>query len=255
MAPPPEVVRLAPVNLPPHFLFITTTMPYLMNNSPNSQLVTSGAAYLQSGLIHRVQRPENSSRPQPTAVMLHGRSGNEDVMWIFASTLPQDWLLVAPRGIVADPDTGYDWRVRGRDEWPTLDDFEDAVTAVAHFITTLPQLYNTDPEQIYLMGFSQGAAVAYALALRYPHLVKGIAGLVGFMPTRCDTALASSPLIDMPVFMAVGKQDPLIPAEQSAACAQTLFAAGAQLEHHEYETGHKLNAEGLRDLKAWWSER
>ena len=37
--------------------------------------------------------------------------------------------------------------------------------AVTRFIHALPSLYNADPQQIYLMGFSQGAATAYALSL------------------------------------------------------------------------------------------
>ncbi len=218
------------------------------------QLVIEGTAVAVSGLIHRVSQPAGSG-PYKTVVMLHGRSGTEDVMWIFAKTLPPGWLVVAPRGIKPDPDGGYDWRPRGKDEWPVLTQFDEAVTAVAHFIHALPRLYNADPKQIYLMGFSQGAATAYATAIRHPGLVQGIAGLVGFMPTACDDSLTASSLLDLPIFMAVGKRDPLIPAERAAGCAQTLFMAGANLEYHEYDTGHKLNAAGMRDLQAWWAER
>ncbi|MFQ5436325.1 MAG: alpha/beta hydrolase, partial [Anaerolineae bacterium] len=214
----------------------------------------TGFAREKSGLVHRVAQPSISG-PHPTVVMLHGRSGTEDVMWIFAKTVPVDWLLVAPRGIMPDPAGGFDWRPRGQDEWPSLADFDEAVTAVAHFIHTLPDLYQADPGRIYLMGFSQGAAAAYATALRHPGLVQGIAGLVGFIPTHCDSALEESPLADLPIFMAVGKRDPLIPTQRSAGCAQTLTMAGTHLEYHEYDTGHRLNAAGLRDLQAWWSEQ
>ncbi len=218
------------------------------------QLVENGPVLEQSGLIHRVQVPKTSG-PHRTVVMLHGRSGNEDVMWIFAKAIPQDWLIAAPRAIEPDPDGGYSWRLRAQDEWPTLDQFNDAVTAVTQFIQALPHLYNADPAQIYLMGFSQGAAVAYAVAMRNPGLVQGIAGLVGFIPTRCDSALETSPLVDLPIFMAVGKRDPLIPPERAAGCAQTLIMAGSNLEYHEYDIGHKLNGTGMADLTAWWSER
>jgi len=218
------------------------------------QLVENGFAREQSGLVHRALKPKKPG-PYPTIVMLHGRSGDENVMWIFAKTAPPDWLLVAPRGIQPDPAGGYDWRPRGQNEWPSLADFDDAVTAVAQFIQALPQLYHADPARIYLMGFSQGAATAYAAALRHPGLAQGIAGLVGFVPTHCDAALEESALADLPIFMAVGKRDPLIPAQRSVGCAQTLTMAGTQLEYHEYDAGHKLNAAGLRDLQAWWAEQ
>ncbi len=229
-------------------------MSLTMENNLEPRLVADGRAVAESGLVHRVWEPPRPV-PHKTVVMLHGRSGTEDVMWIFAKTLPPHWLMVAPRAIKTDPAGGYAWRLRDQDEWPTLAQFDEAVTAVVQFIHALPRLYNADPEHIYLMGFSQGAATAYAVAMRHPGLAQGIAGLVGFMPVACDESLETSPLIDMPIFMAVGKRDPLIPAERASGCAQTLYMAGSQLEYHEYDTGHKLNAAGMRDLTAWWAER
>ena len=105
------------------------------------------------------------------------------------------------------------------------------------------------------MGFSQGAATAYATAIQHPGLITGIAGLVGFAPAECDDALHSAPFRGMPIFMAAGRHDPLIPLERAVACARTLRDGGAFLDYHEYDTGHKLNARGLRDLKRWWRER
>lgn len=215
------------------------------------KLVTAVNIINQAGLIHQIAQPAGEG-PFPTAVLLHGRSGDEKVMWVFANSLPPGWLLVAPRGIKPDPDGGYTWHPRDREEWPPLAQFDAAVTAVTRFIHALPTLYKADPTRIYLMGFSQGAALAYAVALRQPGLVQGIAGLVGFMP-ECVTMGETAVLRDLPVFMAVGKKDPLIPHEIVQRCAATLRAAGASLTYGEYDTGHRLNAEGVRDLKAWWS--
>ncbi|MFQ5398315.1 MAG: alpha/beta hydrolase [Anaerolineae bacterium] len=225
-----------------------------MNQPKSPQLISEGPAVTAAGLVHRVWQPA-APGPHPTVVMLHGRSGNEDVMWIFARTAPETWLMVAPRGIKRDPRGGYAWHPRGRDEWPALHQFDDAVAAVVRFIRALPPLYGADPARIYLMGFSQGAATAYATALRHPGLVQGIAGLVGFVPVECDAALETAPLQGLPLFMAAGRNDPLIPIARTAACAQTLRDAGAQLAYHEYDTGHKLSAQGMRDLKAWWEAR
>lgn len=218
------------------------------------EFVETGSAVEASGLVHRVFRP-NSPAPYRTAVMLHGRSGNEDVMWIFQRALPQDWLVVAPRAIKEDPDGGYSWHPRQRDEWPSLDMFDEAVTAVVQFINALPELYGADPEHIYLMGFSQGAAAAFATAIRHPGLVQGVAGLVGFMPDDCDAEIETGVLDGLPVFMAAGLEDATIPIEISRKSGETLKTAGADMTYGEYETGHKLNAEGMRDLKEWWSKQ
>jgi len=217
-------------------------------------LIDSGPALETTGLVHRVLKPA-APGPYPTVVMLHGRSGGEDAMWVFARTLPASWLVVSPRGIKPDPSGGFAWHPRQRDEWPPLAMFEDAVDAISGFIRGLPSTHDADPEQIYLMGFSQGAAAAYATAMGHLGLVRGIAGLVGFVPIQCDAAVETAVLRGLPIFMAVGIEDPYIPHSRAQNCAQTLLDTGADLAYHEYETGHRLNAQGVRDLKAWWAEQ
>lgn len=223
----------------------------MANSEPR---LADNAAVAKSGLIHRLVEPLTAG-PHPTVVMLHGRGGNEDVMWIFRRVLPKDWLIVAPRGPKVDPGGGYAWHPRQPDEWPSLATFDEAVATVVKFIQALPELYDADPSRVYLMGFSQGAATSYATAMRFPGLVQGIAGLVGFVPVECDSPIEMVALKDLPVFMAVSRKDPFIPFSRADGCARTLQAAGADLAYHEYDTGHRLNAQGMRDLKAWWEAR
>ena len=222
--------------------------------NPKPQLIENGELFEKAGLVHRVLQPEGNG-PWPTAVLLHGHAGNEDVMWIFARTLPKNWLLIAPRAIVDNHDGGYSWHPRQADEWPTLSEFDEAITAVTHLIHSLPHLYHADPQRIHLMGFSQGAALSYAIAMRQPSLVQGIAGLVGFLPEQSETALTTDPLKNLPIFIAVGTQDERIPTKRARQGAKTIKTADAQLDYHEYDTGHKLNAQGMRDLTQWWQQR
>jgi phospholipase/carboxylesterase len=221
---------------------------------PDPQLVATGEAVTRTGLVHRVLRPDGTP-PYPTVVMLHGRAGNEDVMWIFAQALPAEWLVLAPRALAEDPLGGYSWRIREREAWPTLAQFDVPVGAVVDFVEALPDLYGADLDHLYLMGFSQGAATAFAVAMRHPALVRGIAGLVGFLPMECDDVDLATALKGKPVFIAVGKEDERIPYERSLECARTLHLAGANLDYHEYDVGHRLNAQAMRDLQSWWQEQ
>ena len=218
-------------------------------------------AYM-TGLAHRVRVPQAAGR-RPTVVMIHGRHGNEDVTWVFAKSLPQDWLLIAPRAIEWEPETeesevGYSWllqddRIPAQSGlWPTFDDFQDATIALEYFIKALPDIYQADPEQIYLLGFSQGAAAAFALAAEHPELVKGIASLVGFVPKMGEAAVTGQVLKDLPVFMAAGVKDKRVPVGIAQESAERVRQMGADLTYNEYNTGHRLNGAGMRDLTAWW---
>ena len=55
--------------------------------------------------------------------------------------------------------------------------------------------------------------------------------------------------------MGVGTADDRIPLHLAQRTAQTLRQAGATLSYHEYNTGHKLNSAGMKDLRAWWEEQ
>jgi phospholipase/carboxylesterase len=218
------------------------------------QLIDSGPILTEMGLVHKVLEPDGAG-PYRTVVMLHGRFGDEDVMWIFKKSTPAHWLKIAPRGLLAEPRGSYSWVYQEYGVWPELPAFDTAATAMVQFLHALPRVYNADPDHLYLMGFSQGAAVSYATAMRNPGLIKAIAGLVGFIPDACATPTNLETLENMPIFMAVGLEDKLVPYERALGCAKVLRQANAQLSYNEYNTGHKLNSQGMRDLQKWWLER
>ncbi len=226
----------------------------MVGSSNTPELIDSGPLLEATGVVHRVAEP-NAPGPHPTVVMLQGRSGNEEVMWIFRKALPVNWLLVAPRAIETDPRGGYSWYVRMDEELGSLEHFAPAISAVERFTRALPRIYNADPDQLYFMGFSQGAAMSYAMAMTHPTLIKAIAGLVGFTPTGIDAQIEARVLAGMPIFNAVGLKDERIPYAESVRSAETLRAAGADLTYNEYDTGHKLNRQGMQDLQAWWLDR
>lgn len=221
-------------------------------STPEPELITSGPALTATGLVHRVRVPATNG-PHPTVVMVHGRSGTEEVMWVFARALPRDWLLVAPRALYDDDRGGWSWDIRPNGEWPTLDQLQPGSDALARFVAALPDQYDADPERIYLMGFSQGAAVSLAAVLLGSVQPQAVAALVGFTPLDIP-ADARARLRDLPVLLAVGRDDPTIPMEIAELAAEELIRAGARLDYRAYDTGHKLNARGMRDLADWWRQ-
>lgn len=221
-----------------------------MNANPTTpELVQSGPEYYEAGLAFRYLMPDGPG-PYPTAVLLHGRLGDEDVMWVFRRVVPRPWLIVAPRAIVPESPRGFSWHAQPRGQWPPLAAFDPAVDALERFLTALPRLYNADPDRLTLIGFSQGAAVAFAAALRRPAVARGIAGLVGFVP-RVAAADVAGRLAGRPVFLAAGQQDETVPPDESRRAADVLRAAGATLDYREYPTGHKMTPAALDDLQAW----
>ena len=224
-----------------------------MDSDPTPQLIQSGPEFYETGLAFRYAMPSGPG-PYPPAVLLHGRLGNEDVMWVFRRVVPRPWLVIAPRAILPEGTSGFSWHLQPYGQWPDLAAFDPAVDALTRFLTALPRLYNADPDRLYLIGFSQGAAVSFATALRRPTIARGIAGMVGFVPRVAPEAVAGR-LSGLPVFMAAGERDATVPPEESRRAAAVLRAAGAELEYREYPTEHKMTAAALDDLQAWLQAR
>ena len=192
-------------------------------------------------------------------LLVHGRHGNEDVPWIFARNIPDHWLIISPRAIEFDPesdehDTGYSWMEMPETGWPEIQAFDGAVQALADFVEALPDTYNADPEKIIVLGFSQGAATAFATAVSQPELFKGVASLVGFIPELDDVLISSKPLKKLSVFMTAGDQDDRIPVQIANRSRDIVQSAGADLRWEMYSVGHKLNSQGMRDLGAWLTQ-
>ncbi len=112
------------------------------------------------------------------------------------------------------------------------------------------------PERIVLGGFSQGGVIALQAGLAHASRLGGIVALSTYVHDHARLAdrvsLASS---ELPVFMAHGLMDPMIPVQRAATGRSALTELGYQVEWHEYPMGHEICAEELRDLSRWLARR
>jgi phospholipase/carboxylesterase len=200
--------------------------------------------------VVRQNKPASEARA-PVFVLLHGWTGDENAMWVFTSNLPKDAWILAPRGLYPADSEGFSWQLLQDQAFPKIDAFHPAVEALAGLLTAanFPQ---ADWSQMRLVGFSQGAALAYAFALYHPERVQALAGLAGFMPEGAAALASARPLQGKKAFLAHGIQDELVPVERARQAARTLEQAGAQVTYCEDDVGHKLSAACFRGLQAFF---
>ncbi len=191
--------------------------------------------HIPDGLTYRLK--EGSGSP---IVLLHGLTGDETVMWAFLSALPRDRPVAAPRAPFASAGGGYSW-VDG--EARALEAFAAASRALAGLIKTLGS------GRPILVGFSQGAAMAFAATAMQVVEPVAVVALSGFLPRGNLTGLRGKP-----VFWAHGLRDDRVPVETARGDARRLGKAGALVEFCESNVGHKVGVECLRGLKAWLAD-
>jgi phospholipase/carboxylesterase len=103
--------------------------------------------------------------------------------------------------------------------------------------------------RIVVAGFSQGGAIALHAALRFPQRLAGALILSAPAP-YLDELLgqAAAANADLPVFLAHGRNDQMVPFAQGEYTAAQLRAHKRPIEWHAYDVEHGVNMEEIRDI-------
>ncbi|MBI2159454.1 MAG: dienelactone hydrolase family protein [Candidatus Rokubacteria bacterium] len=106
--------------------------------------------------------------------------------------------------------------------------------------------------RILLAGFSQGGAIALQTGLRHPERLAGVMALSTFLPLAATLAAeASAANRDVPIFLAHGTHDPLIPLARAGRSRDLLQEQGYRVDWHEYPIPHAVCDAEVRDIGAW----
>ena len=106
--------------------------------------------------------------------------------------------------------------------------------------------------RIVLMGFSQGCAMTLLTGLRHAERLAGLVGLSGYLPLAARTAAERSAAnAGVPIFLAHGRDDPMIALDRATASRDALLALGYDVEWHDYAMPHSVCMDEIVDLNRW----
>ena len=111
-------------------------------------------------------------------------------------------------------------------------------------------------EKIILAGFSQGGAIAMHTALRHKERLAGLMALSTYLPLHSSfdadvVENSQAQARDLPIFIAHGSEDPMLPMILGQRSAERLTAAGYSVEWHEYTMAHAVCAEEISAIRNW----
>jgi len=195
-----------------------------------------------------------AEKPKRFLILLHGWMGDENSMGVLARNLPSDIALLAPRGIFRVPEGGYSWREIRPGTWgqAALEDFRPTAEGLVAFVDGWAAFAGMDLDKFDLMGFSQGAAMTYTLALLYPQRIRQMAALSGFIPEGGQFESSLPYLQAKHVFISHGRKDEMVPVEQSRKAVVQLEQAGALVTYCESDTGHKISKDCLKAMEMFF---
>jgi phospholipase/carboxylesterase len=106
--------------------------------------------------------------------------------------------------------------------------------------------------QIVLAGFSQGGVIALQTGLRHKGKLAGIMALSTYLALQSTLAQeASSANKDIPIFLAHGTHDDIIPIQLAHSSRDALTHAGYKVEWHDYRMPHSVSPDEIEHIGAW----
>jgi len=118
------------------------------------------------------------------------------------------------------------------------------------------QMRGVAAERIVIAGFSQGAAMALHVGLTHRERLSGIVALSGYLLQREQLAArCSTENKGIPIFMAHGVEDPVVPFSLGETAQHTLGEWGYDVEWHTYPIPHHVCTDEIRAIGHWITSR
>jgi phospholipase/carboxylesterase len=211
-------------------------------------------------LVSVVRAPRTPSERPPLLVLLHGVGADEQDLLPLAPHLDPRLLVVSLRAPREAQPMGYGWYDIDWSTVPPAYDHAQAEESRALLALTIPALvrrHGADPERTFLFGFSQGAAMALAVALTRPDLVRGVVIHSGrLLDDLAGRVVRGAALERLEALVLHGVDDPVLPVERGREIRELLAPLlGERLSYAEHEGEHGVTPASLGDARRWLSSR
>src|SRR5512138_673496 len=213
-------------------------------------------------LFSVAREPDVPSPRPPLLVLLHGVGADELDLLPVADALDPRLLTVSLRAPYEAEPMGHAWYAldwRTTPPTPRLDQAEASRAALAAYLPELTARSGGDPDRVFLFGFSQGAAMALAVALTRPELLRGaVIHSARALPFLLEPARRAPPsaLAGLEALVLHGTEDDVIPVASGREVRDLVAPLlGDRLTYREHDAGHFVTAESARDAAGWIAAR
>ena len=206
---------------------------------------------MKSPYIFTHKAPKEAGE-KPAIFLLHGLGSNEQDLLQLVEELPFDCHIFSLRGPIEHP-PGYTFYTFEEEGQPNQAIFDQVVQFTKLFIEEAIAEFALKQDELYVMGFNQGAAIAQALTVIMAETLRGAVALSGFTPQFVIDEYRKLPLSNVHMFIGHGEYDYVYPLAWSKASAAFFEEYGAHVTFKTYPDGHGVTPDELKDLMAWFA--
>ena len=212
-----------------------------------------------SDLLTFVEKlPKLPAKNPPLLILLHGYGSNELDLFSFADELPETLVIVSLRAPYEMGHGGYAWYDINLDSKNNkFSDLNQARKSLQKITTTIDYIktkHNTNPNNTFLLGFSQGAILSYALSFNFPNKIEHVIALSGYLNSELIPK-ENTQKIHTDYYISHGAVDQVIPLEWARKAGPFLDSKGLKNEYSEYPVGHGVAPQNFFSFKKWIENR
>jgi phospholipase/carboxylesterase len=201
-----------------------------------------------------------TAKDAPIVVMVHGYGSHENDLLSLKEYLSPNVHYLSVRAPISLGFGAFAWYPinfdnLGKKESDTIQAAESR-DLLMRFIKEFKSNYKLENNPVWLLGFSQGAILSYALALNYPDQFKKVIALSGYILKEIvPESFPNGAFKELDFFISHGKEDDVIPISAPRQGLPILEQLQISHIYREYSQGHGIGPENLQDLKSWFFKK
>lgn len=212
-----------------------------------------------AGFYFKIALPKNidKSSGRPAIFLLHGYGSNENDLFAFHQTLPDNFVFISVRAPHKIPNQdGYAWYELTMNKNTLTHHVNEAAQThkkLTYFISAVQKKYKLDSTQSFVMGYSQGGIMAWMQCLENKNVSGGII-LSSCLPEELYSIpnVKRSEKIQKNIFVAHGYSDNVIPYYRYEKTLEYMKKfKNLIIEKHEYEMPHVIIGQELNDIRSF----
>ncbi len=210
--------------------------------------------------LQHITRPSSLTENAPLLILIHGYGSDENDLFSFAAELPEELYIISVKAPYPMQPHGNAWYAINFDadkgKWSDNNQAIESRDLIAKFVDEATVKYPVNKANVSLLGFSQGAILSYAVALKYPEKIKNIMALSGYINKDIfPDDLKTNNYSDLDFYCSHGSVDQVIPIDWARQTSPFLNALNIKHKYSEFPVGHGVAPQNFYELKDWLSKR
>ena len=205
-------------------------------------------------LKYLINKPISNQNNLKVIFLLHGYGSNEEDLYSLKEIIPSNYVIISLRAPITIGLNSYAWYSinfeNNIDRWIDIDEAINSKNIVINDILLHLKDLEIVNKRVSILGFSQGAILSWSIGIEHPDLIKNIIPLSGFYHPEI-TLKNLNFKFRLNCFSSHGINDEVIPIDWARRGIQILDKKNINIEFNEYQSGHEISKENLRDVIEW----